>query len=1469
MKFSRIPQERISSTLCTYLGPLTSSNGERELLHKVRGSLYSQLKQDSTLAEIKFPKKVWSICKVNDALFAGGDNTVYLLTRNSVSGEYEIKRSLPALHGRYGIVAIETSTGHRLAAGATDGSIVILDGDKDAVFKEVDRFRGHKNDTKTVINDSRNRLYTGGGDKTIKIWKEDEIGKYREVELLKGHKSAVLTLAIHNDSGVLISGSRDKTIRIWRLDQEGKFKLAQILEGHKNNVNDVCINNEGNLMFSGAGDNTVKVWKFDGSNFKIEDTLNGHKNFVLAVRISNNSKTLFSGSTDNTIIVWRVKEGTTVFTKSQILESHSNSIRTLCISKYPALLFSGSDDRTIRIWAFKEKWHHQLSKVIGGHLKPVNATQLSSDMKLLVSGSDDSSMKIWMFDEKKGIYNQTQEIKNHTQSINDLKISEDSTIFSCSTDKTIRVYKIGKKGQYYEYQMLRDDSNQVTFDYYNNQDPYVEAESVNLGDSHSVQAAKDDQPLGSFTELPKNKIIDAIPEVEEYTEQDNKVIDTIEQLNLKQETQALPKIEEESHSDVIDKQQSIETKPNAASNQFGIPLPPLPSPIDIILKDSADKSPVFNSTKQGAGNDRVEVKRGLTIDKLGESKPIIKNEVHSSIDNGYANNEKSLSASKKRESITMPKPITTTKNTLRSHSDKISMIGLSIDGTCVFSCSNDEKIKVWKLRANGKYEIFQTLDGHNNVVNSVITSLDSQVLFSGSSDKTIKVWMKGATAEYKKYQTLDGHSLAVSTLCVSRDLNVLFSGSSDLSIKVWRLREDGLYQENQTLEGHKSYIKDLCLSSDATTLYSGSLDGNVNIWRLNSKQQYSLEYTYAIKSEVHSLTISKNSTQIMIGTNQDIHILRLGGAFFLFNSPDGEYLTLLTNILHANFSVISVRRFQFKIQSDFQDLSDFSDRLKLHVCLNPLYFVALAGIPEILSEMLVKYHYDPIFYENEDTINYDPFHLSLVLKNMEILDVWAEYFEKNIDMLKSNVSKLYEPILKSKSDYLKQIYLKRLLGPTAPLGIRLPRLGNLRNSSDYLRHISKKALLDELDLKKITESQISLYNQVEVVFFSTNMPVDLGLSSNFTTLLLDSLVEADSETQLSNVKFLARMIFNQKKYLFWIYSFINWVGVVNLLLIVIWGTDHIVAIVLYLISFCLGIIYEIVNLLSSPRRYIKDYYNLYDIFMYPAGLFLVLYSLYSDREYLAKEHWNFITSISIAIILIRSISMLRVVDGIRYMTTMTLAVFFDMRYFLVLMVLFIASISSLKILSSVSSPEFQGNGDEFWRTMDDIFNWGFGNWEGTADFAWNLYVLYIISSIFIALALMNMLIAIISMTFEKFTDERELVDLQQMLNMLADMNAFIRFFRMIRKKKYDSKNYYYHFMIMHKENPATELTETKKMVETATKFMIEHLSTVDKRLALIEAETEKNKDMKSELLKIEQRIIGKLIAIEEKLSGKK
>lgn len=77
-------------------------------------------------------------------------------------------------------------------------------------------------------------------------------------------------------------------------------------------------------------------------------------------------------------------------------------------------------------------------------------------------------------------------------------------------------------------------------------------------------------------------------------------------------------------------------------------------------------------------------------------------------------------------------------HTLEEHNRSVNCVGYIPDTDYIFSCSDDETIKLWSL--DDTYRLIHTFEGHNNRVNTVIYIPDTKYIVSGSDDKTLIIW---------------------------------------------------------------------------------------------------------------------------------------------------------------------------------------------------------------------------------------------------------------------------------------------------------------------------------------------------------------------------------------------------------------------------------------------------------------------------------------------------------------------------------------------------------------------------------------------------------------------------------------------------------------------------------------------------------------------------------------------------------
>jgi hypothetical protein len=163
------------------------------------------------------------------------------------------------------------------------------------------------------------------------------------------------------------------------------------------------------------------------------------------------------------------------------------------------------------------------------------------------------------------------------------------------------------------------------------------------------------------------------------------------------------------------------------------------------------------------------------------------------------------------------------QRTFRGHTDNVTGVAFSPDGTRLVSGSFDQTLRVWDV-GTGREAL--ALQGHTDGVTCVAFSPDSERLVSGGYDRTLRAWDAQTGREVL---TLKGHRGSVRRVTFSPDGRRIASGGDDQTLRVWNA-ESG--QEVLALKGHTGPVRCVAFSPDGKRLASGSTDQTLRVWLL-------------------------------------------------------------------------------------------------------------------------------------------------------------------------------------------------------------------------------------------------------------------------------------------------------------------------------------------------------------------------------------------------------------------------------------------------------------------------------------------------------------------------------------------------------------------------------------------------------------------------------------------------------------
>lgn len=180
-------------------------------------------------------------------------------------------------------------------------------------------------------------------------------------------------------------------------------------------------------------------------------------------------------------------------------------------------------------------------------------------------------------------------------------------------------------------------------------------------------------------------------------------------------------------------------------------------------------------------------------------------------------------------------------NRLMGHTDRVTAVVFSPDGTLLASASDDHTIKIWQMPSG---QCLKTLQGHTDWVTTLHFSPDGTLLASAGRDTSIRLW-EVATGQCR--QILKGHTLTIHQLsfvpkpegaiapapATATDW-LLVSGSDDQTIRLWSTLEGYCLR---VIQGHTQKIWSAALHPQKNWLITSGDEKLLRLWDLDAGRE--------------------------------------------------------------------------------------------------------------------------------------------------------------------------------------------------------------------------------------------------------------------------------------------------------------------------------------------------------------------------------------------------------------------------------------------------------------------------------------------------------------------------------------------------------------------------------------------------------------------------------------------------------
>ncbi len=343
---------------------------------------------------------------------AGKDGTVRLW--DATSGE-----QLGTLEGHEGhVLGLAVSPdGSLIASAGFDKSVRLWDAESGEIIRTMN---GHAGPIRGLaISPSGDRIASASDDKTVKVW-DTKTGE--EVITVTGHTASVLGVAFSPDGKQLAStSSGGTTIRIW--DSRTGEQIKVVHHSYPE-VRRLAFSPDGTRL---AAITYSRYFLWDTQTWELVGGVSAHNRLVRCVAFSPDGTQLATAGDSTEIKLWDTRTGNLINT----LNGHAKKVWGVAFSPDGTRLVSASADRTVRIW----NTHGDNDLTLGGHSEHVHCVAFSSDGRQLASGSESVILRDAQTGDVKFRLN------GQTAKVNELSFSPNGTrLASAADDNTVRLW---------------------------------------------------------------------------------------------------------------------------------------------------------------------------------------------------------------------------------------------------------------------------------------------------------------------------------------------------------------------------------------------------------------------------------------------------------------------------------------------------------------------------------------------------------------------------------------------------------------------------------------------------------------------------------------------------------------------------------------------------------------------------------------------------------------------------------------------------------------------------------------------------------------------------------------------------------------------------------------------------------------------------------------------------------------------
>ena len=1214
-------------------------------------------------------------------------------------------------------------------------------------------------------------LLSGHEKSFIRMWEVSQQG--RLLETLFGHSATVTAMALTSTNSHLFSGSLDKSIRIWQLSDRVCIRTIQNAQF---SINCLAVSSQNEFLYAAGGDGVV--WKYSlNEHFQVVATMQGHSNEVAAVALASGDKMLYSGGLDMSIKGWNCESGNLVHN----FEGHTEGITVLSLDKTETVLASGSKDNTIKIWNLGIM---RCEATLAGHQGKISDLAFTKTNDALFSASFDGTIKIWSL--KNNDFRCVQTIHEHRGPATGVVLAgKGKLLCTASYDKSIKVWEtstlqlLGSLEEHEkEITCLALSANEVHLF------------SGSMDGSIKIWFIKGmsciDTLYGHFGSI--NKLVTANGSLNLYSCSKDKTIkawssderickktfkghkDDVLDISVSKQNHLLYSASMDCTVKVWDLE-SGECINTFTSHTEGVTSIFAFKRFERLITGSLDRSmktwqlSIPQLDPQLAGHTKPVTKiivfaRGkyLVSVSLDETIRFWDTETHlclkvikteSSITTCCMNKEETLLLTGghdnlikvwKMEDLSMVAKI-------ENVGENLSSIQHSTPNEFVFSASGNRQSPIIKLFHSRSGGSIRDLVGHKTGVTCMLIASDDSILVTGSYDRDVRIW---DLHQMDCASVLKGHSEAVICLYVDPRGMYLYSGSSDKSVKIWSLRDRILMV---TLNGHEADVNSITTSSNGNLIFTASSDKTLRVWS-------TVSFKLLATMERHSAairTIDMGPESKFIYSAGDDCTIQIWNFNTMLNCNQLDLYTL--EALQGFLVAETYQEKEFSLKNLSSCMKHSEDKYYMSR-VNPTMFLSTLRFTRVLEMTLQEFGYPSLIIDEDDDL------LFRVLKDDDKranhLDTLCEFLSNNSDEVYL-YNRIIDLLISSSNMKVQKLLLTLFEHNVEPQqGAYLRTKGKLK-MDPICTQVDNTKIVSEYE-QSICLKESRTLNSIEYII--TKFPIDIRNGSNCSRDFFRGLDGCINEVIMGDYQYLINYKWKLLRPFILTHALGFWVLVLAMSYHLVFAQDSVLLLLLCVLMNLIYVVYEVICAWGEFFDHIFRDMNWLDLACYAVNIFSLI--LIWSRT--SQKFRYIIFVFDIFFYFLRGITYLRIFKQTRYLISMILKVFFDMLSFLIILFLCMAAISmvsmNLKLLRDEEA--------DFETSFIDVYLLALGEFR-TLETTDTLieWIQFIVTTIVMTLVLLNLLIAIISNTYEEVKGQRAFFDLKEKLGIISDFENFL------------------------------------------------------------------------------------------------